>query len=444
MQGLHWWKVGVYMKTNREIAVYVLDALKNAGADHAQCFVSSGKVDELNVDGGDFSLLRSLFNSSITMKALKDGKKGVTSINKLDKESIDAAVRDCISAAKSSVSDPAESISDIQDTGSFSTGAEYPDKDKLFTRLKEFMEDVKTDYPKVILEQLISSFTQTDRLYMNTNGVEFKYRLGGYDISTMFSAHEGEKASSFNGYGARFNDLDTKFIDIGMQRALFAESEQHLNTKTVDGKFVGKVIITPACVGDILMMVLGNFASDSTLIDGTSPWKDKLGSTVASKSLSISTVPLDDRIVAGERFTAEGFRSSNMDIIKDGVLMNFMLSEYASRKTGFPRASNLGHNLYVEPGKEKLEDIIKTVDRGLMLNRFSGGQPGTNGDFSGVAKNSFMIENGKVTDALSETMISGNLAQMLFNVVAISAETICDGVTVLPWVIFDGITISGR
>ena len=93
------------MKTNKEIATYALDALKKSGAEHAQCLVSSGKVDEFNVDSGEFSLMRTLFNSSITMKALLNGK--VITVNKLDKESIDNAVCDCISAADSSVVDEA-------------------------------------------------------------------------------------------------------------------------------------------------------------------------------------------------------------------------------------------------------------------------------------------------------------------------------------------------
>lgn len=432
------------MITNKEIAAYTLDALKKAGADHAQCIVSTDKVDEFNVDGGEFSLLRTLFNSSIVMKALKDGKKGVISANKLDKESIDKAVQECIAAAESSVSDEAESIAPKIKNGDFVSGVMTPDKEKLFDRLQEYLADLKTDYPKIILEQLISKYIHSECVFMNTNGVEYTYTYGNYDISTMFSAHEGEKSSSFNGYYAKFDSLDKKLMDIGMQRTLYAESEKQIDTRPINGKFVGKVIITPACLAEILAIAFGNFISDLTIIDGTSPWKSMLGKQVASDKLSIYTKPLDERVVCGERFTGEGFMSENMEIIKDGVLKNFILSNYGSRKTGFPRALNLSQNLFVDPGDISLNDMIKNVERGIILNRFSGGQPGTNGDFSGVAKNSFLIENGEITNALSETMISGNLASMLKNIIGISSETVCDGLTVLPYILFDGITISGK
>lgn len=432
------------MKTNQEIAIYALEALKKAGADHAQCMVATGKTDEFNVDGGEFSLMRSLFNSAISLKALKDGKKGIITANRLDKESIDNAIKECVAAAESSVADEAESIAEKGNNENFVSGVLTPDRDLHFDRIREFMEDVRRDYPKIMVEQLITKYSHSERVFMNTNGVEYSYERGCYDLETMFSAHEGETASSFNGYGINFLDLDKKLIDLWLQRTLLAESEKQLYTKPVSGKFVGKLLITPACLAEILFTAFNNFISDGTIIDGTSPWKEMLGKQVAPEMLTISTRPLDDRVICGERFTAEGYRSENMDIIRDGVLNSFMLSNYGSRKTGYPRALNMSSNLVVKPGNTSLEQLIQGVDRGIVLNRFSGGQPGTNGDFSGVAKNSFLIENGKVTDAISETMINGNLSDLFKQVIGISSETVCDGVTVLPWMLFDGVTITGK
>jgi PmbA protein len=41
-------------------------------------------------------------------------------------------------------------------------------------------------------------------------------------------------------------------------------------------------------------------------------------------------------------------------------------------------------------------------------------------------------------------MISGNLAELLLNIGQISKETVNDGFTVLPYVSFPGVTISGK
>ena len=70
------------------------------------------------------------------------------------------------------------------------------------------------------------------------------------------------------------------------------------------------------------------------------------------------------------------------------------------------------------------------------------GNPASNGDFSGVIKNSFEIENGAISGALSETMISGNVAQMLRDVIGVSRERLDSGALVLPSLLIGGLHFS--
>ena len=90
-----------------------------------------------------------------------------------------------------------------------------------------------------------------------------------------------------------------------------------------------------------------------------------------------------------------------------------------------------------EPAGERLLE-------GLLVARFSGGRPNENGDFSGIAKNSYYIENGKILYPVSETMISGNIPQMFLNITGISRERTDFGAQVLPWIAFKDISISGK
>jgi PmbA protein len=261
----------------------------------------------------------------------------------------------------------------------------------------------------------------------------------------MFSAKEEEKSSSFNGFGACLSSLAVPFMDLDMHRTLLSESEKSLDTCMVDSKFTGKVIVTPACSDMIRQTIMSCFLSDRSMIEGTSPWKDALNTKVVDSKLTFRASPLHPDIVAGERFTNDGYESQDMDIIRDGVLKSFDLSLYGSRKTGKPRALNSASwNIEVAAGDTSLEDMIKNVDHGILLNRFSGASPGPSGDISGVAKNSFLIENGKVAGALKETMVSFNILDVLENITAISSERCLNGINILPWCCFDGITISGK
>jgi len=429
----------------QDIAEYALEALKKAGADKAACKVSCGRKEEFNIEANKFSLLRTLFNDELYLKALCNNKKGVTVINKLDKDSIDRAVEDCIALAELATPDEAEDIAETIENKSFDQKFGGGSMDQLFSRTKEFLEYANETFPKIMFEGIVSDFSAGQSTYVNSNGVEFNNEAERYMFGTMYSAKDGEKSTSFNYCYVSLDSLNRPLIDYGMQRTLLEEAERSLDTRMVDGKFVGKIIVTPACGDMIWDTIIGNFLNDVVLVDGTSRWKDSLGKAVADSKLTMRLAPHHKSIIGGERYTADGFESRDIDLIRNGVLESFALSLYGSRKTGHPRAGTMAFgNVEVLAGDTSLEDMIKSVDKGILLNRFSGASPGPSGDVSGVAKNSFMIENGKVTDALSETMLAFNIVDLLMNISSISKERSEDGSSILPWCCFDGVTISGK
>lgn len=430
------------MKKLEEAASYALEALQKAGADHASVVAGSGKLDELNIDGGEFSLMRSVFSSSLVLKAIKDQKAGTIAVNSHEKETIDRAVQDCMEAVLASQPDEAEAIAPLGENAHFTAGVLTPDRDALFDRLQEFLDTRAKKYPKINMEQLVAKFDRDDILLMNSNGVKYSYENGAYSFSTMFSAHEGEKVGSFNGSYTLTDDLSTPLAEQGMMDRLLRDAEADLTARPVPEKFEGTLLVSPAYLGEFLGTAIGCYAGDSALISGTSIWKDSLDKRVASPSLTLETRPLDPRIVCGERFSGEGYRSENGVLIEDGILKSFALSGYAARKTGRKRAANHSSAYFLRPGQSTLEELIGGIQNGILINRFSGGAPGASGDFAGVAKNSFLIREGRLAGAVTETMISGNFAQLLQNVRGITRETVCDGMSVLPWAAFDGVTVK--
>ena len=431
------------MERLKQAARYTLDALKKAGADDAQVSVSEGKTEEFNVDAGEFSLIRSVYSSGASMKIIKNRRKGTVAVNQLDRDTIDAAVAECIAAADSGVEDDALSIASLEENADFKDGALVCDKAAFFDSVIKLTEDIKREYPQIMIEQLIATHSYGKHVLANTNGVLFTEEDGSYNVSVMYSAHDGENATSFNYFDFEFLDPHADILAMDGARTMLDRAVAELETRPFTGKFVGTAVFAPACLGDLLGIVTGSFTGDLALIEGTSIWKNKLGEKVADDRFTLSVIPHDPRIVCGERITSDGYRSEDYDIIKDGVLNSFCLSEYAANKTGLTRSKSTSGCIGVKPGDESLDKLIAGIEKGILVCRFSGGEPANNGDFSGVAKNSFLIENGKIAYPVSETMISGNMAEMLFHVRGFSAETVCDGSSVLPYAAFDGVTVSG-
>ncbi len=433
------------MERITKISEFILSLAKEKGAQIAHCTIGESEMKEFNAEGNEFSLFRTTFGKSISLRLVIDKKYGSIAINSFEESDIIKAVDDCIGAAESSNPDDAWEIAENIGVKHFSEGAVTPDTEKLFMRSKELLEDIKAQFPLIITEQMIVSHYNVKSLYASSTGNRYYSHRGEYSCSLMFSAHKGEKSTSFYSTDITLDNLEKPFIDCGMFRQELQDVENQLDSRSVNGKFQGTVIFTPPCVaGTVFGNICSNFASDSALIEGTSIWKDSLNQKVADERITVSFKPRDKRIVCGQLYTADGYIAEDFDFIEKGVLKSFRLSKYASNKTGFERAKNTSFALVIEGGETPISEIIKNTEKGVLIGRFSGGSPAANGEFSGVAKNGFLIEKGKIVSALSETMISGNLAEMLNNLIAISKETLEDGSIVAPYMAFDGITVSGK
>lgn len=431
------------MEDPRRIAKSALGALLESGADKAQCVLSLTEKHEMNVNAGEFTLMRTTFDTRLGLTALKGGRKGVSSVNKTDVGSIQNAAREALSIAEAAQPDHANDIAEYQDPADFSSGSESPDLDKMHFRMRELLQTVRERYPKVMLQESYFDFTREQRFLVNSNGVDFSSTKGVYHFVLVFASRESGKVSSFNYTTFAVKDLERELIDCGSTDILLRQSQEQITTQAVKGKFVGEVIVTPDCLGDVLGFLLESIA-DGPMIAGTSVYKDKLGEEVASPLLTIHSRPVSDEICDGYFFTSDGYAAQNSTIVDRGVLKSFLLSLYGSRKTGKARAVNNGGAFVVEPGDISFDDMVKKVKRGILLARFSGGRPNDNGDFSGVAKNSYYIEDGEIKYPISETMVSGNFAEMLKNITAVSRERIDYGFGIAPWIAFSGVTISGK
>jgi PmbA protein len=219
------------------------------------------------------------------------------------------------------------------------------------------------------------------------------------------------------------------------------QSTEQTNVSPVDGSFIGDLIITPDCLSDFIYFMNNVYLGDYALITGNSPWKDLLEKQTVSPLLTLRSEPTV--LEAGYSFTNDGFKAVDCNLIENGVLKNFALSLYGANKTGMPRCLSGGGAFVVRNGVNKLNDMIAGVDKGLLLGRFSGGNPSENGDFSGVAKNSYLIENGKISRPVGETMIAGNLGNIFRDIRAISLEEINFGSSIMPWILSGNAIISG-
>lgn len=426
----------------RDLADLTLDAMRQAGAEHAQVRMVRAENTEINISENKVTLMRTVFDNSGQLTAITQGKKGSVGVNQLTPDALREAAQTAADMASASQSDDANAIAELEGGPTvFEDGPAEGDQNKLMDRLEEFLDALERDYPSVLAEGAVS-FQRGAVLYRNTNGVDLEARDNQYSFSFTFSAKVGEVSSSMNYTGAVSRDFDTPLMRQGGLEMLIRQSVEELQARPLGNKFTGDIILSPMCAQDFLGMYVGAFLSTTPLVAGTSVLKNKLGKSVAAKCVTVTSDPTGPD-VCGYRVTSDGYRAADMTIIENGVLKSFALSQYGALKTGKARAANAGDMACFRPGARPHAELLKDVKRGLLVFRFSGGSPSENGDISGVAKNSFYIEDGKIAFPVMETMISGNLLTMFKNVREVSSDTIFDGSVRQPWVRVSDVVVSG-
>jgi PmbA protein len=102
------------------------------------------------------------------------------------------------------------------------------------------------------------------------------------------------------------------------------------------------------------------------------------------------------------------------NIVENGVLQNYVLDAYSSRKLNMANTGNSGgvRNLAINLSDSSFDDLIKSMDTGLIVTELMGqGVNPVTGDYSRGAAG-FWVEHGEIQFPVEEITIAGNLLEM--------------------------------
>lgn len=398
---------------------------------------------EINVHNNIIDLFRTTFSENIYISGYINHKKGSISINSLTLSEIEKQLIDLKSIIDSSIEDDANEIPSFQDKKEFVSGNLEFSKNEMVTRFEEFINESKGKYSFIKFENATLDYSRGYSYYLTSNGTEYLDKKGRYSIMAVFSSNYDGNYSSFNYFDFSKKDLTNPILYWENIDKLLFENTEQIYSQSFSDKFEGSIIFSPQAVEELISFLFGNI-SDLSIISGTSIYKNSVGQKISSDILTIESDPLSDLFVTKNYHTYDGFLTEPYTIVKNGILNGLLLSYYGSLKTRQPRAKNYGTRIIVKGKTTKLDQIIKKTNKGIFLGRISGDDVSSNGDFSALAKNSFLIKNGEILFPIKETMISGNYAQLLKNISDISSEYINDGYSIYPYIKADGAIIIGN
>ena len=419
-------------------AEQALQLMRRQGFDDAQVDATATAQHELNIAHDEPSLLRSTSRQRLALLGIVDGRKASTELTVFAPEALAARIAALHADALTAPRDDANAVSRHQ-RARIVQGPQHAQDALLGDKVTELLDFRARETPTMMFEEAYARHVLAQRSCVTTGGSELLASVGCYAIGIMGSARANGRVSSFNYTGGQADRLDglhaSALFGIGdMMRA----TERQIVTQPIGAKFVGDVVLTPNAVQDVVGWLLEQLG-DMPLIDGSSLYIERAGQRIASSKVTLKS-RFDAPGVAA--LSGDGFMAPAVTVVDSGTLTRLTPSLYASRKTGIAHVPLAAAGWEVAAGEEPRERVIAAVERGALVDRLSMGSPAPNGDFSGVIKNSFAIDGGRVGAALSETMISGNIARMLHDVVALSRERIDSGDFLLPWMRVRGLHFS--
>ncbi len=408
---------------------------KEQGAEEAEIYMVSEKKNTVNIEKNEIQIGKSQDKNEVGIRILVGDKIGFASVNSFDKDKILPKIDEAVSLAKTSIEDKYNVI----------PGPKKIEKRKNIydPEIKNFDIKDSLEYAERMLKSAkeyderfqfnTGIFTATDKhkAIVNSKGIESKEKSSNFSYVAMGMAVDGQDVSSFDMKNEGVHHV--KNIDVESLGKEVAESTVNSLGAEKGEKFVGPVLFSPYGFMNICMSLVQSLKANK-IQKGMSKLEGRLGENIAHPSFTVKDDSTIERGLGCRAFDREGLPTPNVDLIKDGKLMNFYHNSYTAEKDGI---KSTGHaagdagtipkinpsNFVVETGRKTKESLIEEIDKGIIVNRYSGNIDPVSGDFSGVAKGGHMIKEGEKKYPIKETMVSGNVFELLNNISGISKCT---------------------
>lgn len=170
---------------------------------------------------------------------------------------------------------------------------------------------------------------------------------------------------------------------------------------------------------------------------------DKLDQKIVSGKLTVKDTPHLAKAFGARWYDGEGVATYNQAIIKDGILKTYFLDTYNALKMGVEPTIASPSIINLEHGKRNFNQILKSVQKGIWVTGFNGGNTNsTTGDFS-FGVEGFLVENGQAVRPISEMNITGNILLLWNMLKEVGNDPRTNSSWRIPSLLFEDVDFSG-
>jgi predicted Zn-dependent protease len=385
-------------------------------ADDASVGVTSENYSHLRFAANAFTTAGARENISVNVTVWIGNRRGAASTNEIDDESLKTAVALAEQLARISPVDreymPTLGAQTYKPVNGF---VEATSNISLASRAKAIGDVLGACEKSKIIGAGFHQARGRAGATMTKNG-NFDYeRSSLVSLSTTARTADGTSSGYFLRNHFDVAKLDTaRVANEAIRKALDAR-----NARVLDAG-VYPAILEPQAVADLLSSLAFSFDARSAE-EGRSPLsapggKTKLGEKIFDERLNIYSDPWHPDL-PGSQSTQGGLPAQKLYLVRNGVVENLVYSRFWAKQKGKePTPGPVNNILESAQAAHSLDDMIKSMDRGLLLGRFwyIRGLDARTASQTGLTRDGiWYIEKGKIQYPVKNFRFNQSIMQLL-------------------------------
>lgn len=443
-----------------ELADRIVAEARLRGASAAECVIREGREFSATVRLGEVEQLKQAAGRSLGIRAFLGRRSASTYTSDFSWPAVEQMIASTLAIARVASEDPAAGLPNAEDVGLFAGDLDIYSPAAAAVETEAGIELARRAEAAALAAdpRLRNSegggfeAGESRRIYANSLGFAAGYRRSSCSISAVPIAEQDGKMQRDYWFSAAHDpaqlDSPEEVGRIAAQRTLRRLGARKAPTARVP-------VVLDAPVARSLLDAVFSAVSGEAVYRGASFLAGQLGQIVAAPGVTVVDDGLRPGGFGSAPFDGEGVAKRRTVVIRNGRLESYLLNGYTARKLalkttgnasrGLAEAPGVGYgNLYLEPGGQTPEELMRNIPQGLWVTEFIGsGINIVTGDYSRGASGMW-IENGAPAYPVEEITVAGNLKDMLRQIVAVGNDLRFRSAAAAPTLLIEGMTVAGQ
>jgi TldD protein len=303
--------------------------------------------------------------------------------------------------------------------------------------LNPSVSDLVESLTKVVRASLVSQHIKHYRLQIafvqkrigiltTEENLVFEERFYTRGIAFCVAEKDGrlERGYEVLAYALPFQEIKLEEFERLCERA-GRRAELMLSSRRVKAG-VMPVVLSSSAGGTMIHEAVGHGLEADHAEEGLSIYSGRLGERVASPLITVLDDPTLSPLYGSYQYDDEGTKAKPVVLIEKGILKDFLYDRYQALKwgktsNGRGRRESFRHipiprmsNTFIAKGETPAEEIIKSLDKGLLVKKMGGGEVNPlTGDFVFEVKEGYYVEGGEVLFPVKGATLVGNGPKVL-------------------------------